>query len=364
MQRPAIPGGEVVAAERDQAAISGGDMDAAVAQPFQVHGPAVLEGHAGNGEDVGTGTMKKAVKIVFGCTGRGLELHAPPLSCGHADGGQRTLVRWQWGAGTAIFPESLQLSVFMDKIPGRKGAERVFAAWRRKIVYGEAATTLRSESVYDLREGDVAGSMVSRVSAKVAHGLKVDAPDMGLAFQAKTDNGEKLVIIDAVNQGRYKDDAYAGQGDVLDGPALGLGERTATQDLVWGVIDPVKLEKDRAEAGVSQMKGQIRIIGQANTIGVELDEGKTGLPGLGDNLYQVLAEGGFPSGDLQVAAIGGLQHLCKHFFYCIKSRLSGAGTGIGETDRAVQVAARGDLNKDCTTALLMAGAQSAGRGTA
>ena len=136
VQGPAVPGGQVEAAEGDEAAVGLGDMDAAAAEPFEIQVPGVLKGHGRDGKGVAAGPAEKLLEIIarfgIGCY-RGSPA-PPPLPGGDADGGQRPFLG---GFGRAVAggaAEALQPAVFLHQVFGRKRAEGMFAARRPEIV--------------------------------------------------------------------------------------------------------------------------------------------------------------------------------------------------------------------------------------
>jgi hypothetical protein len=94
----------------------------------------------------------------------------------------------------------------------------VFASRRFEVLGPDSPARLGFNFSYDFRDGDsVLIPRRTRVSPKVAYGLKVDAADRGKFLKRKFDNRSDLTRVQAGNDCGNEDHTNAVSGAVLDG---------------------------------------------------------------------------------------------------------------------------------------------------
>ncbi len=64
MQGPAVPGGQVEAAEGDEPAVGPGDVDAAAAEPVEIQAPGVLKSHGRDSKGMAAGLTEKLIEAI------------------------------------------------------------------------------------------------------------------------------------------------------------------------------------------------------------------------------------------------------------------------------------------------------------
>ena len=171
---------------------------------------------------------------------------------------------------------------------------------------------------------------------------------------AEIDDRADLTDIDPGHQGRDQDYRQACSMQCSDGAFLFLEKRPASQFFVNVVIDAVELQEDGRQPCPLQTPEVVRVPGQAQAIGIDLDKVEPEGPPKTDNLRQVVAQRRLPCGKctLKGLQLQGVSETCPESF-ADSGRESRAPAGIGKTIVAVQVAPPGDLDQRATGLLAM-----------
>lgn len=342
-------------------------MDTTTLQPLQVDVPAVLEGHGGERKGVGAGAGQEQVEIIPRFILR-VSMHrgggTSPLLRRPADRLQGAFLGGLRRAVAAGGTQPGQPSVAVVEVAGGKGAEGVLAAGRHEVAEMQLLSGLFDESLHQFRQGDVAVGGKLRESAEQRYRLKMDAPDCRLMIEPKPAQLPEFGVIDTADDGCHQNNTDAEFREQFDSPHLLLAQAAAAYLLPVSIVKGIKLQKDRAESGLLEQSGKIRLCSQSQPVGVELDKAKACLPGGGYDPWQVVAHGRLSPRELQVAAAGCGKDLPKTCGERLDAGLAIDLAAVGKADRAVQVASLCDLDQYRTGPLLMARAEAAVIGAA
>ena len=81
----------------------------------------------------------------------------------------------------------------------------------------------------------------------------------------------ELVVIDAAHDGRYQRDTHFQRVTDGDGALFKLQKRACAERYINGVIQSIKLQEDDADARVAKRPRIVRLLREANAVGVDLD---------------------------------------------------------------------------------------------
>ncbi len=192
--------------------------------------------------------------------------------------------------------------------------------------------------------------------------------------EAVADHAADLVLVDVLLDRSDQGDGEADRGAVVQRPLLGLAQVPATDGQVGLLVEPVELQVDvhRAARAVAaaELGHKPSVGGESEAVGVEVDRIDRARLGEIDHREDVLVDRGLAPGEHHHLgfALGGherVEHggaLLDGDAVAVRTVLT-QRAGVGEADRAVQVAAGVDLDDAQAGVLLVLGAQPTVRGT-
>ena len=116
------------------------------------------------------------------------------------------------------------------------------------------------------------------------------------ASECKAQYAAYLVHVHARHERRHEHDGQARRGAVVYGPELFGGEVPAAQARICLRTQPVELQKGAGDPCLAQLFRVAVLRGEAQPVGVELEEGEAPLPAETHYLGQVAAHGGLAAG--------------------------------------------------------------------
>ena len=187
----------------------------------------------------------------------------------------------------------------------------------------------------------------------------MDTPHGGGELAGQGDDLAQIVVIHALDHRRHQRDADGELRADADGLPLGIQQIPAAQGAVDLIPRPVELEKHDIEPCLGEPAGVGGILGQADSVGVHLGIAASGLPGISDQLRQIVAERRFPAGKLQ-QGLPELPHDVPDGRLAVFKRWVGVSTAaLGEAIAAAEIAALRDLQQRAASAALVLGADPA-----
>ena len=136
------------------------------------------------------------------------------------------------------------------------------------------------------------------VAASKADRLKAEEADRLRVVEGELDDAADLLVVDAVDDGRHRDDIDAGFVKVGDGLELHVKEVADLAVRVGGVADAIKLEIDVAKTGFSGGAAELFALGEFDAVGSSLDRVVADLAAVGDGVKEVRGERGLAAGEL------------------------------------------------------------------
>ena len=217
-------------------------------------------------------------------------------------------------------------------------------------------------------EGEALGFEFVAIDAPgEGHRLKADAGDAIDVVDGHAHDVADLVIVDAAHDGGHEHDLDAGLAAVLDAGQLLFHQRCAAGAAVNVVADAVELQVERGQAVRFRLLREFRV-GEHDAVGGRLNVGEAHVARHGADFKELRMDGGLAAGELHDAPGHRLlvaQRL-QHAAHVVDVGLVEIAlhVGIGEADRAGQVAAVGEINIGEHGVRDVHGAQAALLGTA
>ena len=100
-------------------------------------------------------------------------------------------------------------------------------------------------------------------------------------------NPANLLVVDAVDNGRYRHDVYAVRIQVLDGAHLDVEQVAYGTMGVRRVADAIELEVSVAQPGISGLLAKIGILREFNAVGGRLHAGVADLAAVTHRIQEV-----------------------------------------------------------------------------
>ena len=222
------------------------------------------------------------------------------------------------------------------------------AGEREPILVGIGDAGLLLHGMGEIGEREALGlQLVARDASGEGHRLEADAAGAIDIFERQPDDVADLVIVEAFDDGGNEDDFQAGFPDVFDALQLLFPQGFAARAAVDIVADAVELQIERVQAGFLGLLGEFQI-GEFQAVGGRLEMRKAHLLGHAEDIEETRVNGRLAARKLHDAAGHGplvaqrLQHLADG----LEIRLVNVtgGVGVGEADRASQVAAVGEID--------------------
>ena len=262
-----------------------------------------------------------------------------------------------------------RLAVAADEHVGAQGAVRVAGQVDGRLVAQGVDqpreglhARQREEVAVGITQARLAADVVGQVGQGVALGQSpggADPPTKGNRLEGdaghRVDVGQgvlgdrsHLVVVDALDNGRHKDDLHVGAADLLDGPLFEVPEPAVPRSQVGRVREAVELQIQVVQARLLAAAGEVILLRDAQPVGRDLDVRKAHLAGGPDTVEEPRMKGRFAAGELDHPARHGA-HLAEgpqHLDHLLVGRFIDValGVGIGEADRAPQVAAVGQVD--------------------
>ena len=327
-------------------------------QPLDVQVHGVLKGHGRQGETVVAEAIQERVEVhLLGEALRRLRFlrEAPPMS-GHVLPVVPRLPTAVGGVGDGA--EGLQPAFGIDQEAGVKAAERMIAAGGHKALRRDLR--LIADVGHQLVQSIAIGFRGNAgIAPEIGDGLKMDTPHGGGELAGQGDDLAQIVVIHALDHRRYQRDADGKLRADADGLPLGIQQIPAAQGAVDLIPRPIELEKHDIKPCLGEPAGVGGILGQADPVGVHLGIAASGLPGVSDQLRQIVAERRFPAGKLQ-QGLPALPHDVPDGRLAVfKRRVVVSTAAVGEAIAAAEIAALRDLQQRAASAALMLGADPA-----
>ena len=177
--------------------------------------------------------------------------------------------------------------------------------------------------------------------------LEADARNAVDVLDGHANDVANLVVVQAFHNGRYKDDLHAGRAAVLDDFHLDVEQRLSAHTAIDVVVDAIKLQIKRRQPGFFGFPREFQVR-QLDAVGRGLNVGEAHLARHREDLEKLRMDGGLAAGKLHHAAVDGplAAQRCQHAADLCKVGLIhvARGIGIGEADRAGQIAAVGQVD--------------------
>ena len=191
------------------------------------------------------------------------------------------------------------------------------------------------------------------------------APDMGRPAQGEAQDVAQSMVIDPRCHRGHQHHRQSGILASVNGLDLYLCQGRAPEGPVNFIVQTVKLQKHHADPRLCQEFRVARLPGDAQAVGVQLEEGEALLPSQGDDLVQIVPHGGLAAGELDVEGAA----VVHQVVILLPDLLQGEVLGrffarAGEADGTLQITAVGQLQQHAAAVPLMALAQAAVVGTA
>jgi len=194
------------------------------------------------------------------------------------------------------------------------------------------------------------------ISTKVTHRLKVHSPDTGQSLQGILDDRAKAVGIHAGDQRRDENHPQFVVPALRYGLFFLLTQRPPPERHRDLIVETVKLEKHARKSCFFQSPNIVRLPGQTQAVGVELNEIKAHFPPEGDDCRQIVTNGGFSPRELHVARPRRGQQRFEAPSKLGQVRVPGRlVAGIRVADRAPQVAPVSHFHQGATGLLPVVG---------
>jgi hypothetical protein len=237
----------------------------------------------------------------------------------------------------------------------------MFATGRRKILHLEEPFRLFLKRPHQFRKGKtIFVATLLRIAAEIADRLEMDAAYDRNQLQCLPDYGSDGVGVYPFYKGRNEDNAETCLSGILDGLEFPGKKCSSPQGVVNLIVDPVELEKNRRKPCRPESFCVAGICGKTQTVRIELDEGKTDPSRHCNDLREVVPQGRFPPGQLEIAGAGGGHGTLQQPRNLLQRRvLCFLTAGIGKADGTVEVAPSGHFEQDRTGNLLVSATEAA-----
>src|SRR5205085_7374976 len=100
--------------------------------------------------------------------------------------------------------------------------------------------------------------------------LKAAEADDLVIIELELNDAPDLLVVDAVQNGRDRNNIDAGFMQVLDGLQLDVEQVADLAVGVGGIADAVKLQVDIAQAGFGRLLAEFKALGELNAVGCRL----------------------------------------------------------------------------------------------
>ena len=162
-----------------------------------------------------------------------------------------------------------------------------------------------------------------------------------------------MVVIDAAHDGRYQRDTHFQRVTDGDGALFKFQKRTCAEHFISGVIQSIKLQEDDADARVAKRPRIVRLLREANAVGVELDVLAPERARIARQLRQIVAHGRLTAGKLQKRLAAAFHKISNRRFERFQRRLRITLGSVCEAEAAPEVAAVRDLQQRAAGRALM-----------
>ncbi len=230
--------------------------------------------------------------------------------------------------------------------------ERGHEADGEPVARGLAETRLVADVVREVRERVAlcGAALVGDRLVAAGEGDRLEGEEVDLlgVVERELNDAADLLVVDAVDDGRYGDDVDAGLVQVVDGLELHV-ERVADLAVrVGGVADAVELQVGVAQTGLSGGLGELLGLRELDAVGCGLHGVVTDLAGVGDGVEEVGRERGLAAGELDrhLTARLDLHRVVEHGLDLVPGELVDEAdlVGVHEAGVAHHVAAVGEVD--------------------
>ena len=228
---------------------------------------------------------------------------------GRRDRGRPPAIGRAAPAGVRRDAERRQRAVVAAQVLPAERAQGVLAVAGREVGERDAPAALLDQRAHRVRQRHPVRARVAGggVASEQRQRLHVDAAHRRRVLEGVVQDRAEAVEVHAADDGRHQDDAEAGLRAAEDGALLDGGQRPPAERAVRLVVHAVELQEDGREARFGEPLGVARLRGEAQAVGVELEEAVAECAAQRDDLGQVVAHGGLASGELDVAAGGDVE---------------------------------------------------------
>ena len=233
---------------------------------------------------------------------------------------------------------------------------------RNKVFQDEATLRLVHDTVYNVRYGHPLQGVKVDVSSHVRNGLKHHSPHRRMLY-AELHKGTDFVHVDAFFDRRDQDRIQPCAFQAVKSLEFQVEQVLSSQRQVRFLPETVKLEVDD---GIELGQAVQEPVVPGNTNAVRVDHHLPDAPVLRrlHHIQQLGMNGRFTSAELHHLRVPFRLHKPVEHPLDLSQSKAIAYSGVGETNRAIQVAGGVDLDKAQANVLFMLRAQSAVEGTA
>ena len=136
------------------------------------------------------------------------------------------------------------------------------------------------------------------VAAGEGYGLERKEGNAFRVVERELHDAAHLLVVDAVDDGDYRDDVHAVGIQVLDGAQFHVEKVAHFAMFVGRVADAVELQVGVAQAGVCRLPAELGALGELDSVGGRLHAGVAHFAGVGHGFQKVRRDGGLAAGEL------------------------------------------------------------------
>src|SRR5277367_4590517 len=136
------------------------------------------------------------------------------------------------------------------------------------------------------------------VAAGEAYWLEGQESDSLGIVQGELDDSSDLLVVDAVNDGYYRDDFYSGFVQVLDRLQLHVKQVADFAVRVRSIADSVELQIRIAHSGFGGLLGKLQTLGKFNSVGCGLHAVVSNFAGVANGIQEVRRQSWLAAGEL------------------------------------------------------------------
>src|SRR5439155_27355451 len=136
------------------------------------------------------------------------------------------------------------------------------------------------------------------VAAGETYWLEGEESDLFRIVQSELDDTSYLFVVDAVDDGHYRDDFYAGFVEVVDRFQLYVEQVADFAVGVGGVADAVELQIGVAHSGFGGLLREFQALGKFNSVGGCLHAVVSHFAGVADSVQEIWRERGLTAREL------------------------------------------------------------------